>query len=391
MSTQIVNKKILHGQLLSRFPLNRSTESAVRTFHVTMRLEEDAPFFEPGSSIALHPRNSSQEVHLILRQLGKTGDEEVVEKKSLTSCTLFEFLSTKANLTRSTPSLIDALLTHDATLKNHPLLLPFFQDDLPQKKRAFLEAFDPSELFTLIKKPSLPHSSFPDPLLQSLCDGFAPLLPRFYSIASSCLFHPQELHLTVGMISYEKNGRLRKGVASQFLCEEAVLHDTLIPFSIQEASHFTLPSSPLTPIIMIGPGTGVAPFRAFVQHRALADTPTQNWLFFGERHAQSDFYYEEFWNAQIKKGILRVDTAFSRDQEEKVYVQHRLLEKSQELYRWIEAGAHIYICGNASRMAKDVEQTLSAILQKEACLSLEKSLLYLKEMKKERRLQLDVY
>ncbi len=213
--------------------------------------------------------------------------------------------------------------------------------------------------------------------------AFAPLLPRFYSVASSPNTHPDEIHLLVAL--------LQGGVASPFLCQAAELESTPIPIYLQPAHTFFLPQNPETHIIMIGPGTGIAPFRAFMQDRLHTQSPGKNWLFFGERNRASDFFYEDFWTALAAENRLRLDLAFSRDQEEKCYVQHQMYQQSKELWDWIQEGAHIYVCGDKEKMAKDVDATLQKIAVEQGNLSPEDARLYVRGLRTQKRYLLDVY
>jgi sulfite reductase (NADPH) flavoprotein alpha-component len=217
------------------------------------------------------------------------------------------------------------------------------------------------------------------------------MLPRFYSIASSQLLFPEEVHLTVASLSYHVRGIERFGVGSHFLCKRALLRETPIPFYVQTSHNFTLPEDPLASIILIGPGTGIAPFRAFLQERLAKQAKGKNWLFFGERNRATDFYYEDFWLSLEHQGRLRLDCAFSRDGSEKIYVQHKLWEQKKDLWCWIEEGAYLYICGNAEKMAKDVELTLQKIAISEGALTEELARAKIKTLKTEKRLLMDVY
>jgi sulfite reductase (NADPH) flavoprotein alpha-component len=205
------------------------------------------------------------------------------------------------------------------------------------------------------------------------------------------MMYPNEIHLLVSHVSYQMGGQLRFGVGSHFLCVEAEIEKTPIPIYIQMSNHFTLPEDPETPIIMIGPGTGVAPFRAFLQERLASQAGGKNWLFFGECHRKTDYYYESFFEDLKKQGRLRLDLAFSRDTSEKVYVQHKMWEERKSLFSWIEEGAIVYVCGDAKVMAKDVDQMLNKVIQKEGKLSETKSQEYLRNMRKEKRYRIDVY
>ncbi|MBM3857210.1 MAG: hypothetical protein FJ390_04525, partial [Verrucomicrobia bacterium] len=208
---------------------------------------------------------------------------------------------------------------------------------------------------------------------------------------SSPKVHPEEIHLTVATVQYESHGRSRSGVCSTFLAHR--VNDT-IPVSvfIHSAKHFRLPEDHSRDIIMVGPGTGVAPFRAFLHDRKATGAGGKHWLFFGDQRSETDFLYREELEKWHKEGTLhRFDTAFSRDQAEKIYVQHRMQEKAKDLYDWLENGAYFYVCGDASRMAKDVEQTLHQIIETQGDHSPESAAAYVEALKKEKRYRKDVY
>lgn len=188
---------------------------------------------------------------------------------------------------------------------------------------------------------------------------------RLYSIASSQAANPDEVHLTIGALRYDAHGRERKGVCS-VLCAERLQPGDTIPVFIQHNSNFKLPDDPGTPVIMVGPGTGIAPFRSFMQEREEMGATGPSWLFFGDQHFVTDFLYQTEWRRWIKDGVLtRMDVAFSRDTDEKVYVQHRMLQHSKELFDWLEQGAAVYICGDEKHMARDVHRTLAEIIETE--------------------------
>jgi sulfite reductase (NADPH) flavoprotein alpha-component len=217
------------------------------------------------------------------------------------------------------------------------------------------------------------------------------LQPRLYSISSSPKAHPGQVHLTVGVVRYASLARQRKGVCSTFLSDRAEASAPL-PVFIQENKNFRPPSSGDTPMIMIGPGTGIAPFRAFLEERQAIGAKGKNWLFFGDQRAATDFIYRDELETLRRDGLLsRLDVAFSRDQTEKVYVQHRMRENARELFDWLEQGAHVYVCGDASRMAKDVNDTLHELVQTAGGFTPEKTAEYLAKLKAENRYQRDVY
>lgn len=215
--------------------------------------------------------------------------------------------------------------------------------------------------------------------------------PRLYSISSSLRTHPAEVHLTVGVVRYHANNRARKGVCSTFLADRVQPGDPLRIF-IQPSHGFRLPADPSLPMIMVGPGTGIAPFRAFLQERHAQKHTGKNWLFFGDQRQRCDFLFERELRSYLDSGLLtRLSTAFSRDGPEKVYVQHRILESAPELWRWLDAGAHFYVCGDARRMAQDVDQALACIVREQGGRSPDGAQAYLQELRKSNRYQRDVY
>jgi sulfite reductase (NADPH) flavoprotein alpha-component len=215
--------------------------------------------------------------------------------------------------------------------------------------------------------------------------------PRLYSIASSLKAHPGSVHLTVATVRYTVNGRPRKGVASTFLAERWEGDTTAGVFIQSQQKHFFLPPDGNTPIIMVGPGTGVAPFRAFLEERQAMGHRGRNWLFFGEQRRLQDFFYEDQFMNWVSDGFLRLDTAFSRDQTEKIYVQHRLEQNSKDVWRWLEEGADFFVCGDKNRMATDVDNALHLIIQKEGGKTPEQAKEYVEGMKKAKRYKRDVY
>ena len=224
---------------------------------------------------------------------------------------------------------------------------------------------------------------------EELVSTLRPLQHRLYSISSSPKAHPGEVHLTVGIVRYELEGKKRKGVCSTFLADRA---NGTVPVFVHKSPGFRLPSDTSKPVIMIGPGTGIAPFRAFLEERRATAPENRNWLFFGDQHAATDFLYQEQLGEMFSEGVLtHLDTAFSRDQEKKIYVQDRMLEKAAQLWAWINEGAHIYVCGDAKRMAKDVDAALHKIIQEQGDLSEEDAKAFVGRMKTEKRYQRDVY
>lgn len=226
---------------------------------------------------------------------------------------------------------------------------------------------------------------------QDFIDGLRALQPRLYSISSSPKAHPGEVHLTVGAVRYEANGLAQKGVASTFLADRLAIGETANVF-IQKSTHFRVPADPVKPMIMVGPGTGIAPFRAFLEEREAAGAKGRNWLFFGDQRHSTDFLYEQqITEWQLSGHLTRLDLAFSRDQKEKVYVQNRMIEHAAELWAWLEEGAHFYVCGDASRMAKDVDAALHEVIRTAGGKTEEEAAAWVAEMKKAKRYVRDVY
>jgi sulfite reductase (NADPH) flavoprotein alpha-component len=229
---------------------------------------------------------------------------------------------------------------------------------------------------------------------EAFLSQLTPIVPRLYSIASSPQAHPNEVHLCISVVRYDTHGRAKKGLASGFLADHADMFVKNIPIYVQESRTFRLPKDPATDIIMCGPGAGIAPFRAFVEQRICDGATGRNWLIFGEQHRATDFLYGPEWLAYQKQGKLhRLDLAFSRDQAHKIYVQHRMLEQSRELWDWIQKGAYFYVCGDAKHMAKDVHQALIQIAQKEGGLSPEAAAEFVNVtlMRTDRRYLRDIY
>ena len=224
---------------------------------------------------------------------------------------------------------------------------------------------------------------------QDLVSPLRSLQHRLYSISSSPKAHPGEVHLTVGIVRYELDGRPCKGVCSTFLAERA---DRGVPVFIHKSPGFRLPTDTTRPVIMVGPGTGIAPFRAFLEERRATAPDSKNWLFFGDQHVATDFLYRDELETLFSEGVLtHLDTAFSRDQPEKIYVQNRMLENAARLWEWLENGAHIYVCGDAKRMAKDVDAALLQIVREQGGISEEAAQAFVNQLKSEKRYQRDVY
>ncbi len=333
--------------------------STKTTYHITLEIEKDAFPFKVGDSIGILVQNDPEEVDAILKKI------------SLKDNTLRDFLVHKANISRVNTSFFKLLCG-----ENHPLLLA-------ENKAQLTELLHTHTLCDLL-------STYPCKELSHF-SKLMPLLPRFYSIANSAHVFQDEIHLTVGYVSYEMNGQIRKGIGSFFLCNFAEISTTLIPIYLQPSNHFTLPQDPNASIIMIGPGTGIAPFRAFLQERIALQAPGRNWLFFGERNKATDFYYEPFFEELIHKGHLRLDAAFSRDTAEKTYVQHKMYEERKSIWSWLQEGAYFYVCGDAEKMAKDVDAMLHQIAREVGNMDESQVRQYIKTLRQSKHYLTDVY
>ncbi|MCC5831646.1 MAG: hypothetical protein JJU12_01195 [Chlamydiales bacterium] len=322
--------KTFLARIKERIRLNPGSEK--ETYHIVLDLEGSGIEYSVGDCIGIYPQNDPHYVGALVDAFGEPA--------------LHDFLLKAANLNRIPKKI----------LGGH------------------------SDLLALARTQKIE----PDTLREKLL----PLLPRFYSIASSSSRVKNEVHLTVALTKNSPECPTPFGVCSHYLCHRAPLQQPIIPIFHQPSRHFFLPDdSADAPIIMVGPGTGVAPFRGFMQER----THARNWLFFGERHEKTDFYYRSFWEELSTQNRLRIDCAFSRDQEEKVYVQHKMLEKSADLWKWINEGAYLFVCGDAARMAKDVDQALQRIVEIEGNKTPDDAKSYIRNLKKEMRYQRDVY
>jgi sulfite reductase (NADPH) flavoprotein alpha-component len=382
MSISIDRKHPFSATLKERVRLT-AAGSTKATYHVVLDLAQAPLSFLCGDSVGVYAQNDPLLVDRLLDALKASGEELIIDKRSGASFPLRTFLASKANLSRLTSAFLHVLQQweplHDQKNRLRHLLLPESKPLLAD----YLLRHDPLD--------ALREYAHVQPPLQELCDQFAPLLPRFYSAASSPKMHPDEVHLTVALLTHMHGAEQRFGVASHFLCHLAEAGATPIPIYIQPAHGFVLPEDPDTPIIMIGPGTGVAPFRAFMQERLVTGSRGRNWLFFGERHRATDYLYETFWAELASTGRLRLDLAFSRDQPDKVYVQHRLYEQRADLWKWLQEGAVLYVCGDAARMAKEVEATLLRLFREAGGHSDEGAKAYLKSLRAQKRYLQDVY
>ena len=364
------------AKIQERYILNKPGSSK-ETFHLSLHVGASDFSFHVGDSVGVFVENDREIVDAIVEIFSQ--NPEVVDRVGVKS-SFREFLIKKGNISKCTSSILKLYKERGAC---HPDLLELANSENKAIHAEFFQKYQLIDILRLFLKP--PFSP------QELCSILLPLMPRFYSIASSPKMFPHEIHLTVASLVYETAGGPRNGVGSHFLCHGAEIFSTPIPIYVQPSNGFTLPADPTAPMIMIGPGTGVAPFRAFIQERLALKHPGKNWLFFGERNEATDFYYSDYFLELERKGYLHLDTAFSRDGDEKRYVQHRLWDQKKQIWEWIEKGAFIYVCGDAEKMAKDVDLTLQHIIKESAHLNEEDSRQWLKDLRKNRRYIQDVY
>ncbi|MBT0110069.1 assimilatory sulfite reductase (NADPH) flavoprotein subunit [Vibrio alginolyticus] len=342
--------------------------------HIEIDLEGSGLTYQPGDALGVWFENSSELANAILGKVGLSGVETVeVDGESLS---IHSALVSKYEITTSNPQLI----TKFAELSGSKKLQKLVEDkdklreysantqivDVLAEKKTKLTA---DELIGLLRR----------------------LTPRLYSIASSQEEVDEEVHLTVALVEYEQNDEKRYGGASSFLAQRLEEGDEVKVF-VEHNNNFKLPEDDSTPIIMVGPGTGIAPFRSFIQERENRDSEGKNWLFFGDRTFTQDFLYQVEWQKYLKSGVLsRLDVAFSRDQVEKVYVQHRILENAAQVWQWIQEGAYIYVCGDATRMAKDVHDALVIVAEQEGKMPRDDAEQFINDLRKAKRYQRDVY
>ncbi|HJV47090.1 MAG TPA: sulfite reductase subunit alpha [Bacillota bacterium] len=365
------------AKVLKNVNLNGASSSK-ETRHIELSLAGSGLSYVPGDALGIIPSNDPELVAALIEEMKWDTETVVVINKQGETLPLKEALTNFFEITLLSKKVLQqaAELTENEELKNLLLvenaaqlkeytygrdLLDMLRDFGPWKASA-------QEVVSLLRK----------------------MTPRLYSISSSIAANPEQVHLTIGAVRYESHGRLRKGVCSVLVAERLPEGDAL-PVFVQVNKHFGLPESDKD-IIMVGPGTGIAPFRSFIQERAVTETTGRSWLFFGDQHSSSDFLYQDELAKYQQDGVLtRLETAFSRDTAQKVYVQNKMLDNGKELYEWLENGAYFYICGDKERMAKDVHNALISIIEQEGAMSREAAEAYLNNMQEQGRYQRDVY
>lgn len=364
------------AEVLENINLNgRGSNKEVR--HVELLLDNYGESFEPGDCVVVLPQNEPEIVTLLIETLGWDKDIEIPINDDGDTLPLEKALTEHFEITKLTKP----LLQKAAELFGNTELLS--QIDNAEWIQQYVDGRDVIDLLTEFPTSELKPETFYKLLRK--------LPAREYSIASSYEATPDEVHITVGAVRYEAHERTRKGVCSVQLAERIQPGDTL-PIYLKKNPNFKFPFDEETPVIMIGPGTGVAPFRSYMQEREELGLSGNTWLFFGEQHFTTDFLYQTEWQAWLKDETLaKLDLAFSRDTEEKIYVQHRIAQQSELFYQWLQDGAAIYVCGDEKHMAKDVHDTIRSVIEQEGDMSEADAEAYLTQMKQEKRYQRDVY
>ncbi|MCY7440868.1 MULTISPECIES: assimilatory sulfite reductase (NADPH) flavoprotein subunit [Bacillus] len=367
-----------YAEVLENINLN-GRGSNKETRHLELSLEGSGLVYEPGDSLGIYPTNDPALVDELIQTCGWNAEESVTVHKN-----------------GDTLPLKEALTSHfEITVLTKPLLQKIAELTKSESLHALLEEGNEEKLKEYIAGRDLVDAARDFGPFEGTAADFTSILrkipARLYSIASSLKANDEEVHLTIGAVRYDAHGRERQGVCS-ILCAERLQPGDTLPVYIQHNQNFKLPQDPDAPIIMVGPGTGIAPFRSFMQEREELGANGKSWLFFGDQHFVTDFLYQTEWQKWLKDGVLtKMDVAFSRDTEEKVYVQHQMKKQSKELYEWLEQGAYVYICGDEKHMAHDVHNTLLSIIQEEGAMSKEKAESYLANLQQQKRYQRDVY
>lgn len=372
-AVKYTRKNPFEATILEKINLN-GKGSSKETIHLELDIEGSGLTYEPGDALGVYGANSPSLIEGVLKATNFSGNEQV--KSHNGEKTLIEALTYDYELS----PLSSVTLSKYADFTDSSKLKDILADN--GKVQDYLTGRD---LLDLIKE--VPYKFEANDLLSLLRKNTA----RMYSIASSQEAVEDEVHLLVSVVRYEAFGRTKEGLCSATLADRLNPDDKVKVF-VDKNTRFKLPQDNDAPIVMIGPGTGVAPFRAFMQQREIAESKGKSWLFFGDRNFTTDFLYQTEWQEYLKGGILtKADVAFSRDQQQKEYVQHKMLRNGKELYDWLENGAHFYICGDAKQMAKDVDNTLKEIVQKYGGITPEKAQEYLKNLQVSNRYQTDIY
>jgi len=359
------HKEPYRSRIKYRTLLNKEGSSK-KTYLLILDIKDSNISYNPGDSVAILVENDPRIVDLTINYMKADPTQEIFDRRTNEKTSLKDFLTKKANISKANFNFI----------------------------KLFDKKFEIDEIKTLITTHHIWDilKLFPKHKVsaQEICENMMPLLPRLYSICSSLKMYPDEMHLLITHVSYELGGIKRNGVATEYLCNLSQVLKTKLPIYIQPSHGFRLTKDLEKPIIMIASGCGVAPFRAFLEERYQTKATGSNWLIFGERNSKTDFYFEDFFKDLEEKNMLRLITAFSRDQEDKIYVQNKLLDNASDIWQWIHLGCSIYICGNL-QMGRAVDETLQNIFTQEGNLSKEKSRAFFKSLIKEKRYLKDIY
>ncbi len=361
-----------------------SKEGSIKdTRHFVVDIKDSGLVYTCGDSLGVYPANKSENVQELLDVLSASGEDMVRLPKSEEDISLREALTHKLSLAQPTKKVLKALLEGGVEEETKNLLEEKLAPENNEQTKEYLENREFADL--LLDFPGAQLSP------QDFILNMRKLMPRLYSIASSPTVYPDEIHLTIAVVRYHTNGRDRVGVCSTYLADRAPLEESCVPVFVAK-SHFGLPADDSADLIMVGPGTGIAPFRAFLQERIARGATGRSWIFFGDQHLETDYLYGDEFEKYLAEGHLdRLDLAWSRDQDYKIYVQDKVLENAAEFWQWLQDGAYFYVCGDAKRMAKDVNAALHQIAREQGGMSEEEAIAWVKNLKKEKRYQRDVY
>jgi sulfite reductase (NADPH) flavoprotein alpha-component len=373
-------KQTFTGRHLVNVRLTRPGSGKI-TRHHEISLEGAAVTYLPGDALGALPENDPALVDRVLRALSASGDEPVAGPDGA-SLPLHRALTTVYNLTIPSRRLLECLVTKGAD-DLAPLLDRTNAEGLKHYLSGWDHAHDVVDVLEMHGQIRLTPSE--------LVGALRKTLPRLYSVASSHAAHPGEVHLLVVSVRYDIRGRERLGVCSTWFADRWPVGATAELYLQNQQKHFAMPASPDTPMIMVGPGTGLAPFRAFIEERRATGARGPNWLFFGEQRRATDFFYETELTSYEREGLLRLDLAFSRDQAEKIYVQHRMREHARDIWDWLERGAELFVCGDKDRMASDVDHELGRIVETAGGRTPDEAREYIERLRQDKRYKRDVY
>jgi sulfite reductase (NADPH) flavoprotein alpha-component len=372
-------KQHFEGQHLGNVRLT-SDGSLKATHHHVISLSGAPVVYRPGDAVGMRPTNDPALVDRVIEHLGATG-AELVPGPAGTELPLHRALAEHYALSTPSRRLIELMVERGATT-----LAPLLEPHATAQFKHFVSGKEAHDILDVL-------TSHPEAVLapDEFVGTLRTILPRLYSIASSQRAHPDEVHVLVVSVSYHLRGRRRSGVASTWLNERWPIGATAEMYLQNQQKHFALPADPSTALIMVGPGTGVAPFRAFLEERRATGATGRHWLFFGEQHRASDFLFQSELDTFVNEGLLRLTTAFSRDQEQKLYVQHRMREHAKDLWAWLEGGAAFYVCGDKDHMAADVDRALHQIVAEEGGMPTDAAKAFVDAMRRDGRYRRDVY